>query len=96
MTFEIEVTEEAESDLDALKPFYRREILDAIELHLRRTPESVSRSRIKRLTGLESPGYRLRVGEFRVFYDVDSHERQVTILRVINKEQALRYLQEER
>src|SRR2546422_3569706 len=35
-----------------------------------------SKSRIKRLRGIERPGYRLRVGQIRVFYDVrDGHRR---------------------
>jgi len=91
MPFEVEVTEEAETDLDSIKPFYRKQILDAMDTHLCYAPERTSRSRIKRL---HSPGYRLRVGDFRVFYDVDMQERCGTILRVLSKEDALRYLKE--
>jgi len=93
MPFEIDVTEEAESDLDSIRPYYRRQILDAMDTHLRHAPERTSRSRIKRLRALDSPGYRLRVGDVRVFYDVDARERYVTILRVLSKEEALRYLE---
>jgi mRNA interferase RelE/StbE len=39
-------------------------------MHLRHGPTKLSKSRIKRLRGLEQPQYRLRVGETRVFYDV--------------------------
>ncbi|MCL4833735.1 MAG: type II toxin-antitoxin system RelE/ParE family toxin [Caldilineaceae bacterium] len=53
-----------------------------------------SRSRIKRLRGIDSPGYRLRVGEHRVYYDVDLAEETVTVLRILTKEQSLRYLNE--
>ena len=49
MPFEIEVTREAESDFDKIRPFYRRQILDAVESHLQHTPTRTSRSRIKRL-----------------------------------------------
>jgi mRNA-degrading endonuclease RelE of RelBE toxin-antitoxin system len=35
----------------------------------------------------------LRVGDFRVFDDVDEVERRVTILRVVSKDEALRYLE---
>jgi mRNA-degrading endonuclease RelE of RelBE toxin-antitoxin system len=94
MPFEVEVTEEAETDLDSIKPFYRKQILDAMDTHLCYAPERTSRSRIKRLRSVDSPGYRLRVGDFRVFYDVDMQERCVTILRVLSKEDALRYLKE--
>jgi mRNA interferase RelE/StbE len=74
MPFEIEVTREAESDLDKIRPFYRRQILDAVESHLQHAPTRASRSRIKRLRSFQSPEYRLRVGDFRVFYDVNEAE----------------------
>ena len=43
---------------------------------LRFEPTKLSKSRIKRLRGLEQPQYRLRVGEIRVFYDVTETEVQ--------------------
>jgi len=92
MGFDIEFVREAEADLDRLKPFNRNRILDAIESYLGHTPMQTGRSRIKRLRSVESPGYRLRVGEFRVFYDVDEARRSVTVLRVLSKEQSLSYL----
>ena len=55
----------------------------ALEQHLRHEPEKVSRSRIKRLRGLERPQYRLRVNDFRVFYDVS--DTTVEILAIITK-----------
>ena len=93
MALEIEVTEQAESDLDGIRPFYRKQIINAMESHLRHAPEVTSRSRIKRLRSVDSPGYRLRVGEFRVFYDVDRVDQRVIVLRVLSKEEALRYLE---
>jgi mRNA-degrading endonuclease RelE of RelBE toxin-antitoxin system len=52
----------------------------------------VSKSRIKRLRGIDSPQYRLRVGEFRVFYDVTRQE--VYVLRVLTKAAVAAYLRE--
>ena len=49
-----------------------------------------SRSRIKRLRGIRRPGYRLRVGDVRVFYDVS--ENTVEILAVISKSEAISWL----
>ena len=88
MRYEIEITEEAESDLDVIRAFYREEILKGMEDHLRFEPTRKSRSRIKRLELLDSPAYRLRVGDYRVFYDVE-----VTVLRVMSKEESLAYLE---
>jgi len=64
MAFEIELVLEAETDLDGIQPFYRNQILDAIEQHLRHAPTKVSQARIKRLRLMESPAYRLRVDEY--------------------------------
>lgn len=94
MRYEIEITEEAESNLDGIRAFYREEILDAIEDNLRYEPTRESRSRIKRLELLDSPAYRLRVGEYRIFYDVDEVVGEVAVLRVMSKEESLVYLTE--
>ena len=61
-------------------------IVDSIELHLTHGPELVSKSRIKRLRGLHSPQYRLRVDEWRVFYDVS--EGEVSVRGVVRKSEA--------
>jgi len=92
--FEIDVTAEAESDLDAIRSYYRNQILDGMEVHLRYTPTRESRSRIKRLRLLDSPAFRLRVGDFRVYYDVDEAAEIVTVLRVLGKKDSLAYLTE--
>lgn len=62
-------------------------------LHLRHEPRKVSKSRIKRLRGLERPQYRLRVGEIRVFYDVS--EKVVEVLAIVSKQQAQDWLAKE-
>ena len=93
-SFVIEFVREAEADLDAIKPFHRNRILDEIEVYLKRAPERTSRSRLKRLNIMESPAYRLRVGDFRVYYDVEKTQRTVTVLRILSKEQSLVYLEE--
>jgi mRNA interferase RelE/StbE len=69
-------------------------ILDALETHLRYEPERVSRSRIKRLRGDQRSTYRLRVGEYRVFYDVA--EGQVIVNAVLHKRDTAAFYQEER
>ena len=65
-------------------------ILDAIELHLSHTPEFVSKSRIKRLREVRSPQYRLRIDDWRVFYDVV--EKNVWIRGVVRKADATTWL----
>ena len=65
---------------------------EAIEGHLRYEPQRTSRSRIKKLRGMSRPQYRLRVEEFRVFYDVT--EDRVEVLAIVPKSQAGTWLEE--
>ncbi len=86
MPHEIILAPSAVRELGALRADVRGRVRDAIELHLRHEPTKVSRSRIKRLRGLDRPQYRLRVDEVRVFYDVQ--EDTVQVLAVVSKAQA--------
>lgn len=68
-------------------------ILDAIEIYLVHQPKQESRSRIKRLRQIASPEFRLRVDDFRIFYDVDDIQLDVTVLRVLSKADSTEYLE---
>jgi mRNA interferase RelE/StbE len=74
----------AVDDLRRLPANTRSVVRAAIETHLRYEPGKISRSRIKRLRGLEHPQYRLRVGEVRVFYDI-LDETTVEVLAIVSK-----------
>ena len=93
MRFEIVFAPQAIEDLSALRADVRAGVRQAMELHLRHEPRKVSKSRIKRLRGLERPQYRLRVGEIRVFYDVS--EKVVEVLAIVSKQQAQDWLAKE-
>lgn len=90
MRFEIILSSEAVADLRRLKAKARSEVRDALETHLRKEPKKTSRSRIKRLRGLAKPQYRLRVDEWRIFYDVS--ESTVEILAIVLKSEAETWL----
>jgi mRNA-degrading endonuclease RelE of RelBE toxin-antitoxin system len=90
MRFAIELTDEAVADFKALKTAARSTVKEAMEIHLRHEPEKVSRSRIKRLRELSKPQFRLRVGDFRVFYDVA--ESTVTVHAIVLKSEAASWL----
>ena len=83
MAHEIEFTDDALRDFRALDAPIRASIRQALEAHLRHEPTKVSKSRIKRLRELRRPQYRLRVDQFRVYYDVE--DEMVTILGVVAK-----------
>ncbi len=92
MPFEIVLAPQAVEGLKALRADFQSSVRDAIELHLRHEPTKLSKSRIKRLRGLDRPQYRLRVNEVRVFYDVTA--TAVEVLAIIPKEQAEAWLAE--
>jgi mRNA-degrading endonuclease RelE of RelBE toxin-antitoxin system len=90
--FEIVLAPGAAEQLRSLPAHDRSKVRDALEAHLRYEPTKVSRSRIKRLRGLEQPQYRLRVDEIRVLYDVT--EAEVHVLAIVPKVQAQGWLDE--
>jgi mRNA interferase RelE/StbE len=90
MPYEIRYSNEAVEQLKKLRAFDFTAILDQIEQVLRVNPTVVSKSRIKRLREPAPTQYRLRVGEFRVFYDVA--EEAVLIIQVLSKQDSIDYL----
>lgn len=64
-----------------------------MERHLRHEPTRLSKSRIKRLRGVERPQYRLRIEETRVFYDVTGGT--VEVLAIVSKAEAQSWLDDE-
>ena len=92
MVYEIIFAPEAIDDLQRLRAVDRSGIRGAIETHLRHQPRKQSKTRIKRLRGLRQPEYRLRVDDFRVFYDVI--ETEVHILAIIAKHLTYEWLEQ--
>ena len=86
MRFEIVLAPHAVVSLKQLSAFVRAKVKDALETHLRHEPRRLSKSRIKRLRGLNRPQYRLRVNDIRVFYDVT--DKEVQIVAIVTKEEA--------
>ena len=93
MRYEIVLAPDAVGQLRALPARLRSQVRDTIERHLRHEPTRPSKSRIKRLRGLDRPQYRLRVEETRVFYDVKGDT--VEVLAIVPKAQAQTWLDDE-
>ena len=93
MRFEIILSPQAIAQFRSLPAHARSQVRDAIDRHLRFEPTLVSRSRIKRLRGLDQPQYRLRVDEMRVFYDVT--QTTVQVLAIVTKAEAQAWLDDE-
>jgi mRNA-degrading endonuclease RelE of RelBE toxin-antitoxin system len=60
-------------------------VVDAIEKQLVSEPTKESRAKVKKMTQPFWSQYRLRVGEYRIYYDVDEKGRAVLVLRVYEK-----------
>jgi mRNA-degrading endonuclease RelE of RelBE toxin-antitoxin system len=87
--FEIRFAESVEGDLRKIPAYYRNQILDSIEEQLAHEPETATRNR-KLLENLTPPWqtvepiWELRVGEYRVFYDVSLTE-SIVYVRAVRK-----------
>lgn len=81
-------------DLDALRRTDAVRLADGLEQFLTNEPKRESKSRIKRLRGISNPDYRLRIDNFRVFYNVDDSASCVRILRIMHKNQTHDYYEE--
>lgn len=68
--FSIEVAPHAEGDLAKLPRAISRLLLEEIKIRLAVQPLQEMKTRIKRLRGFAPPLYRLRVGDYRVYYRV--------------------------
>ncbi len=93
MRFKIILPPEAVEDLCHLRANVRAEVKDAIVRHLLYKPTKISTARIKRLRGLSQPQFRLRVGDVRVFYDVEGNE--VHVLAIVSKQDGEQWLKRE-
>jgi mRNA-degrading endonuclease RelE of RelBE toxin-antitoxin system len=88
--FRIRLWPQAEAELNALRAYDRRTIAEQMRQQLTNEPATPSRHR-KLLGTVEAsfdyrpPLWELRVGEFRVFYDVDAAEMMVNIRAVRHK-----------
>lgn len=88
--FTIRYAEGVADDLAGLRAFDRKAILDRIDEQLTHRPAEETRNK-KILAGLdppwdhEEPIWELRVGDFRVFYDVDEEGLRVFVRAIRRK-----------
>jgi mRNA-degrading endonuclease RelE of RelBE toxin-antitoxin system len=88
--FAVVYEEAAEEDLKKLRRFDRCRVLDEVDAMLTANP-AVPGVRKKLLIGVSPPWdavrpvWQLRVGDFRVFYDVDEDRREVVVRAVRRK-----------
>jgi mRNA-degrading endonuclease RelE of RelBE toxin-antitoxin system len=90
MPYEVRYSNEAVEQLKKLRAFDQVAILDQMEQVLSINPTLESRSRVKRLREPTPTQYRPRVGEFRIFYDVD--QETVLVVQILTKQDSIEYL----
>jgi mRNA-degrading endonuclease RelE of RelBE toxin-antitoxin system len=89
-SYTLDYAEGVAEDLAALRAYERKQILDAIEKHLTYEPTQSTRNK-KILVGLVPPWnhvdpiWELRIGEYRIFYDVDTETFCVTVRAIRRK-----------
>ena len=76
--YEIEFVSSAVEDMKALKKVEQQEILDGIESQLQHEPDVGTRNR-KKLRPNPVAEWELRIGRFRVFYNIEDEIRIVSI-----------------
>jgi mRNA-degrading endonuclease RelE of RelBE toxin-antitoxin system len=88
--FSIRIAALAVTHLAAIRRYDRNRILDAITAQLQHDPEEVTPHR-KQLSGIApsfehaQPIWQLRVGDFRVIYDIDAVNDVVIVRAVLRK-----------
>jgi mRNA interferase RelE/StbE len=85
VTWRIAYERQAKKSLDALDPQTRRRVLAAID-GLAADPRAASN--VKPLQG--QPGYRLRVGDWRVMFALQDDVLTVLVIRIAHRREAYR------
>ncbi len=84
--YTVKITSRAQKDFKHLDPPIQKRVKEAIlSLETNRTPQQ-----FKPLMGRSVAQFRLRIGDWRVLYDVYDEDRVVLILRVGNRKDIYR------
>lgn len=94
MAYEAIYSDEAVERLKSIRAFDRAAILDQIERILTVNPTLESKARVKLLRQPAPTQYRLRVGEYRMFYEVDQEQEKVYVIQILSKQDAVDYIEE--
>ena len=90
MTFHLKIEKRAIKEMKVLFKNVQNRIKEKIRTNLSENPFPTGDNDIKKIKG--SQFYRLRVGEYRVFFDIDPEEEQVFILSIRHRSKAYREL----
>jgi mRNA-degrading endonuclease RelE of RelBE toxin-antitoxin system len=89
--YTIDIADEAEDDLRYYRAFDRQRIVNDILVQLTYEPDKETTSR-KNLRPNPIAAWELKLGTYRVFYEVDTVDHVVTIVSVGHKEHNVLYI----
>jgi mRNA interferase RelE/StbE len=87
MVYEIFIEKKAEKDLRRLPKNYQNKIIQKI-LNLKDNPKPIE---ARKITSSENY-YRVRVGDYRIIYEINYKEKRINIFRVRHRKEAYRNL----
>jgi mRNA interferase RelE/StbE len=87
MVYEIFIEKKAEKDLRRLPKNYQNKIIQKI-LNLKGNPKPIE---ARKITSSENY-YRVRVGDYRIIYEINYKEKRINIFRVRHRKEAYRNL----
>ena len=85
MSYKIFIDPSAERELGKIDIRWQGKIIDAID-ELARTPRPPG---VKKLTGSDS-SYRIRVGDYRILYQIKDRELTILVIRIAHRRDAYR------
>ena len=85
MAYEIFIEKKAEKDLRRLPKNYQNKIIQKI-LNLKDNPKPIE---ARKITSSENY-YRIKVGDYRIIYEINYKEKRINIFRVRHRKEAYR------
>lgn len=93
MKYAVVIAQSAQEEFGQFDARWRAALKAAMREHLENEPRKESKSRIRKLQGLRQPQYRLRVGEVRVFYDVNDALERVEVVGFVARPETKEWLE---
>lgn len=90
MSYRIVLTKSASKELDGLTP----NIHDKIVEHLRQLENDPRTFGAEKLTAIDA--YKLRVGSYRIVYEINDSEKEVRVVMIEDRKQVYRRLRQKR
>lgn len=88
--FEVIFSSSAQKNIERLEVDKALQLTIDIKTYLETSPFPIGKTRIKRLTNFDPPLYRLRSGDFRVYYRI--HPPEAIILAIMHKKDSEKFL----